>query len=107
MVAAPLPSAAALVKTSSLEAVAIIPEEEEAIDAGGEGWLVTAGAIDVVARGGGWVITGPRLLISSSMFCWSAFFRPCRSEIYNEKNHEISTHITSKSKCSNLIFEIS
>lgn len=53
MVAAPLPSAAALVKTSSLEAVAIIPEEEEAIDAGGEGWLVTAGAIDVVARGGG------------------------------------------------------
>lgn len=53
VVAAPLPSAAALVKTSSLEAVAMIPEEVEAIEAGGEGWLVTAGMIDVVARGGG------------------------------------------------------
>lgn len=50
VVAAPLPSAAALVSTSSLEA--IIPGEAGLVKAGGAGALETAGTIDV-ARGGG------------------------------------------------------
>lgn len=50
VVAAPLPSAAALVKTSSREA--IIPGEAGLVKMGGAGALGTAGATDV-ARGGG------------------------------------------------------
>lgn len=78
VVAAPLPSAAALVNTSSLEA--IIPSEVGLVSAGGAGGLGTAGTTDV-ARGSGRVIPDPRLLKSSNIFCWSAFFRPCTYHI--------------------------
>lgn len=66
VVAAPLPSAAALVNTSSLEA--IIPSEVGLVRAGGAGGLGTAGTTDV-ARGSGRVIPDPRLLKSSNIFC--------------------------------------
>lgn len=73
VVAAPRPSAAALVSTSSLGT-------RSPADAG---FCIraTVGAVGtgVTAGGGieGCVIPGPCLLKSSSILCWSAFLRPC------------------------------
>lgn len=90
VVAAPRPSAAALVSTSSLEAIS--PAEA------GFDIRATVGAVGRgmggAAGGGieGCVIPGPCLLKSSSMLCWSAFLRPCKihAQISSVKDIELS-----------------
>lgn len=72
VVAAPLPSAAALVSTSSLEA---ITAADDVVAIGG-GTGVTTTWIACVATGDS-RIPDPRLMKSSNMVCWSVFFSPC------------------------------
>lgn len=91
VVAAPLPRAAARVRTSSRDAIgppaaaaaaeaaepaAATAAVVEGVDAGslwlgGGAEMATVGAVD------GCVMAGLCLLNSSSMACWSAFFKPC------------------------------
>jgi hypothetical protein len=83
VVAAPRPSAAARARTSSrLERAPVKAAMLGVIDTAGAG----TGAIwtDVVATGGatvgatvGCFMAGASLLKSSSIACWSAFFKPC------------------------------
>lgn len=86
VVAAPRPSAAALVSTSSREA--ITPTEAGLTTAGvaGATGTVRAAWTSGVAVMEGCVIPDPRLLKSSSILCWSAFLRPCTSHIHIKKS---------------------
>ena len=86
VVAAPLPRAAARVRTSSRDAIAteaeVLDERVDVADvdvavkvgaagAGGADGMATDGATD------GCLIDEFCLLKSSSIACWSAFFKPC------------------------------
>lgn len=88
VVAAPRPSAAALVSTSSREA--ITPTEAGLATAAVAGAIAAVGATWTtgVAVMEGCVIPDPRLLKSSSILCWSAFLRPCTSHIHVKKSKE-------------------
>lgn len=92
VVAAPRPSAAALVNTSSREAVTP-GEAAGTTDAAGAIGRVRAACVAGAAEMEGCAIPDPRLLKSSSILCWSAFLRPCTSHIHIEnKNKKLEDH---------------
>lgn len=88
VVAAPRPSAAALVSTSSREAITPTEAGFATVRAAGATGAVGVAWTTGVAVMEGCVIPDPRLLKSSSILCWSAFLRPCTSRIHVKKSKE-------------------